>query len=67
MTSKFSDIEILGQTKVASVGPATDYGVDPAGLQQAMSTYNDRGSQLIQETVNFAQLMMLIMMSMLNG
>jgi len=58
MTNKFHDIEILGQTKVASVGPATDNGVDPAGLQQAMSTYNDRGEQLIQETINFAQLLM---------
>jgi len=58
MTSKFHDMEILGQTKIASVGPATENGVDPAGLQQAMSTYNDRGSQLVQETANFAQLMM---------
>merc|ERR1719320_1944325 len=57
-TNKFHDMDILGRTKVESVGHATDYEVDPAGLQQALSTYNDRGSQLIQETANFAELMM---------
>lgn len=57
-TSKFQDMDTLGKTKIESVGKATDNGVDPADLQQAMSMYASRGGQLIQETVNFAKLMM---------
>ena len=35
-----------------------DSDVDPAPMKQAMFTFTDRGTQLIQETVNFAELMM---------
>ena len=58
MTTKFEGMDILGQTKVASVGPATDGDVNPVDLQQAMSLYASNGGQLVQETVNFAQLLM---------
>ena len=41
-----------------SIGPNTDYGVDPGPMKQAMFTFTDRGTQLVDETVNFAGLMM---------
>ena len=58
MANKFNDIRIQGETIVDSVGPATDYSVDPAPMKQAMFTFCDRGTQLVSETVNFAGLMM---------
>ena len=58
MINKFNDIRIQGETIVDSVGPATDNGVDPAPMKQAMFTFCDRGTQLVSETVNFAGLMM---------
>ena len=58
MQNKFNDIRIQGETIVDSVGDATDHGVDPAPMKQAMFTFCDRGTQLVSETVNFAELMM---------
>ena len=58
MTSKFNDIRISGETEIAHIGEVTGGEVDPTDMRQAMLTYTDRGTQLTQETVNFAELMM---------
>jgi len=58
MSDKFSDIRIQGETIVDAIGPATDNYVDPSKMKQAMFTFCDRGTQLLQETINYAQLMM---------
>ena len=49
MANKFNDIRIAGETNVDQIGPNTDYGVNPAPMKQAMFTFTDRGTQLIQE------------------
>ena len=38
-----------------SIGPNTDYGVDPGPMKQAMFTFCDRGAQLVDETVNLGK------------
>ena len=51
MANKFNDIRIAGETNVDHIGPNTDYGVNPAPMKQAMFTFTDRGTQLIQDRV----------------
>ena len=58
MTNAFSDVDILAKTAIEGVGTATNNEVDPSDLQAVMFTYNDRGTQLIQETSDFAKVMM---------
>jgi len=58
MAAKFKDVNTLGCTTVESVGRATNYDVDPADLQQAMSMFSDRGGLLVEATVDFADTMM---------
>lgn len=58
MTNAFSDVDIMAKTAIAGVGTATNNEVDPSNLQAVMYTYNDRGTQLTMETINFADIMM---------
>ena len=58
MTSVFNDIKISGETEIANIGTVTENAVDPTPMIQAMATYTDRGTQLIEETINFSGLMM---------
>jgi len=57
-TSKFNDVKINGETRLDAIWDLTEHEVDPADLKNAMFTYTDRGTQLIQETINFSNLMM---------
>ena len=58
MSNKFNDIKIAGETVIDQVGPSTDNGVDPSQMKKACFTFSDRGTQLIQESVEFAEVMM---------
>jgi len=58
IAAKFKDVDTLGRTTVESVSRATDYEVDPAELQQAMSMFSERGGLLVEATVDFADTMM---------
>ena len=49
---------ILGETVISQIGPATENGVDSAPMQQALFTFTDRGTQLMQEIIIYSDLML---------
>merc|ERR1719378_306538 len=57
-TKMFTELMINAEPTLNDVGPATDGNVNPTPLKQALLTYSERGTQLIQESVNFADIMM---------
>jgi len=57
-TSKFNDVRNNGETRLDPIWDLTEGDVDPGDLKFAMFTYADSGTSLIQETINFSNLMM---------
>lgn len=57
-SSAFSDMNGFADNELKNIGPQTDYGVNPAGMQQAINMYASRGKELTAETANFGQLML---------
>jgi len=60
LTIKFDDVKNLGITVIGSISDQTDGGVNPSKLQQAMFAFTDSGSELVKESVNYAELIMLL-------
>ena len=58
MTQNFKEVANLGATEIEHVGVATSNAVDPSKLHNAMLNFCDSGTQLVEETVNFAKIMM---------
>ena len=49
---------IQGETILDEMGPNFDYNVDPGPMKQAMFTFTDRATQMLEESVNYASLML---------